>query len=329
MQQPTPFITELASSGSSRVQKPHNYSINFAIHQPLTSSILQIPERKVRDRALESLTKFLQARRDLSLLDMLKVWKGLFYCVYHSDRPRTQQALARALARLVADIPRDTVQTFLRAFWITMGREWHGIDRLRLDKYLFLIRCYVGAGFSLFLRPGGEEEEADGGQGAKRRKGVKGKKTNGRWDGLAEYISMLEKGALSTTNFEPDEAQTTPEGKATQMPKGPDGLRYHVMDVWIDELENVVVDQENEGRLRDKVPMDILLRPIYTLQKHSITKTVRLRAAETLRDERLVQWGVVKREEKHVGQHDQDGDDGDDDDEDEDDGDWGGFDEGN
>lgn len=279
----------------------------------------------MRDRALDSLTMFLQARgRDLGLLDMLKVWKGLFYCFYHSDRPRTQQALARSLAQLVARVPRDSVQTFLRAFWITMGREWHGIDRLRLDKYLFLIRCYVGAGFSLFVRQQQEENQE---QKQKQEQGEgEGESQDGRWVELEQYISMLEQGALSTTNFEPSEAAATPEGKAMQMPKGPDGLRYHVMDVWVDELEKVVVDAEHEGRLRDGTPMDILLRPLHKLQKHSITKTVRLRAAETLRDERLVQWGVVEPVQKKPV-HDDDGDNDHDENEDEDDDDWSGFDE--
>lgn len=37
-------------------------------------------DRKTRDKALESLTLFLRARRDLSLLELLKIWKGLFFC---------------------------------------------------------------------------------------------------------------------------------------------------------------------------------------------------------------------------------------------------------
>lgn len=38
------------------------------------------PDRKVRDKALDSLTQFVRARTDLTLVDLLKLWKGLFFC---------------------------------------------------------------------------------------------------------------------------------------------------------------------------------------------------------------------------------------------------------
>lgn len=43
--------------------------------------LTRLIDRKVRDKALESLTLFLRARDDLSLLDLLKLWKGLFFCM--------------------------------------------------------------------------------------------------------------------------------------------------------------------------------------------------------------------------------------------------------
>ena len=32
---------------------------------------------------------------------------------------------------------------YIEVFWKTMVREWSGLDRLRLDKYCFLIRKMV------------------------------------------------------------------------------------------------------------------------------------------------------------------------------------------
>lgn len=37
-------------------------------------------DKKVRDQALESLRTFLGAQTEISELDLLKLWKGLFYC---------------------------------------------------------------------------------------------------------------------------------------------------------------------------------------------------------------------------------------------------------
>jgi ribosomal RNA-processing protein 1 len=51
--------------------------------------------------------------------------------MWHSDKPRTQQQLARDLASLVDVMPKDVFLPFLHAFWQTMAREWMGIDVLR------------------------------------------------------------------------------------------------------------------------------------------------------------------------------------------------------
>lgn len=55
-----------------------------------------------------------------------------------SDKPLVQQALAQELAELVLTIPDDEKSLqFLRGFWITLVREWNGIDRLRF-VYFYL-----------------------------------------------------------------------------------------------------------------------------------------------------------------------------------------------
>jgi uncharacterized protein YdaU (DUF1376 family) len=49
-----------------------------------------------------------------------------------SDKPLVQQALATELADILLKIPDPSSSLlFLKGFWQTMVREWHGIDRLR------------------------------------------------------------------------------------------------------------------------------------------------------------------------------------------------------
>ncbi|KAJ5832680.1 hypothetical protein N7474_000991 [Penicillium riverlandense] len=294
----TPFVRELASS-----------------------------DRKTRDKALESLTLFLRSRTDLTLVDLLKLWKGLFFCFYHSDRPLTQQALARALSySLVPSLPHQTVHRFLRAFWITIGRDFHSLDRLRLDKYLFLIRCYVGVAFEAFVKRKTEQTQEDGKkrkrEDTKQKKGGKRQKkqdetkatpsaeddetSEGKWADLEAYISIIEEGPLCPRNFDPDQPSkpVTEEGgdpNFVPMPHGPDGLRYHVVDIWVDELEKVLEFEEDETEggtrnIKGDVPMELLLQPLEKLRTESPYKPVRTRAAEALGDDRLVEWGVRERE---------------------------------
>jgi ribosomal RNA-processing protein 1 len=88
-------------------------------------------EKSTRDGAIDTLRTYLRSRKEFSELELLKLWKGLFYCMWMSDKPRNQQQLARDLAALVDIVPGDTVVPFLDAFWKTMAREWSGIGQLR------------------------------------------------------------------------------------------------------------------------------------------------------------------------------------------------------
>ncbi|KAJ6121561.1 hypothetical protein N7512_004026 [Penicillium capsulatum] len=293
--QKTPFVRDLASS-----------------------------DRKTRDKALESLTLFVRSRNDLTLADLLKLWKGLFFCVYHSDRPLTQQALARALSySLVPSLPHATLHRFLRAFWITIGRDFHSLDRLRLDKYLFLIRCYVGVAFEVLVK-GNKASHGDGKKrkrddAGKQDRGKKQKKqtetkpaaedgeTNadqdGKWADLEAYISIIEEGPLCPLNFHPDQPSKPvideQDPNSVPMPHGPDGLRYHIIDLWIDEVEKVLeFDGEDEGdrKIKGDVPMELILRPLEKLRSESPYKPVRTRAAEALEDDRLFEWGLRTRQ---------------------------------
>jgi ribosomal RNA-processing protein 1 len=231
---------------------------------------------------------------------------------------------------------------FLRAFWITIGQEFHAIDRLRLDKYLFLIRCYVGVAFEVFLKGKinnkseqqqelDEEDEDDGSKKRKRKDDTKigknGKRRkqeekqpqqdeeNGdeKWTELESYISLLEEGPLCPLNFDHSEKYASED--SISMPHGPDGLRYHLTDIWLDELEKVITQydsnkKQNEGKqnaeeeeeegekLKDylDVPIELLLRPFEKLKTESPTKSVRRKVTtEVLEDERLVEWGFREK----------------------------------
>lgn len=184
-----------------------------------------------------------------------------------------------------------------------------------MDKFLFLIRCYVGVGFQVFLKgEKGDEKKKEGkkGMGKRKRDDDEGKDGEAGNEELDTYLSMLEEGPLSPHIFEFGAGEGEEE-KSTRMTKGPDGLRYHILDIWLDELEKVCTepveadpssgngndnDEEPEPktRLKDGVPMDLILRPIRRLQTESPNKIVRRRAAAVLDDDRLVDWGVVVRE---------------------------------
>ncbi|ODV94425.1 hypothetical protein PACTADRAFT_51261, partial [Pachysolen tannophilus NRRL Y-2460] len=101
-------------------------------------------DRRTREAAIESLKNYLKNSKKLSDLDYQKLWKGLFYSMWFSDRPRPQQRLANNLGLLYYEtIPLSKFISFLKAFYFVISKEWSGIDQWRIDKFYMLIRKVV------------------------------------------------------------------------------------------------------------------------------------------------------------------------------------------
>ncbi|KAI9751799.1 MAG: hypothetical protein M4579_005885 [Chaenotheca gracillima] len=217
----------------------------------MAADIQQVPfvkqlaanDRPTRDKAVDSLRTFLSGRRKLDELELLKLWKGLFYCMWMSDRAKTQQRLAVDLAALVDVLPEDNALPFLEAFWKTMAREWNGIDVLRMDKFLFLTRNYLGASFRFLARHAWRPAL------------------------VAPYTTIL-----SSIPLHPSDVQI------------PNGLRYHVIDIYVDELDKADTPRS------EAMSLDGMLEPLRKLEKEGITKTVRVRAREALADDKVKDW---------------------------------------
>ncbi|XP_014305607.1 ribosomal RNA processing protein 1 homolog A-like [Myotis lucifugus] len=63
-------------------------------------------EQVTRDRAVRKLRKYIVARTQRAACgfthdELLKVWKGLFYCMWMQDKPLLQVELGRTISQLV------------------------------------------------------------------------------------------------------------------------------------------------------------------------------------------------------------------------------------
>ncbi|KAF1437077.1 RRP1B protein, partial [Pygoscelis papua] len=85
--------------------------------------------------------------------ELLKIWKGLFYCMWMQDKPLLQEELADNISQLIHVIQNTEARNlFIQTFWQTMNREWNGIDNLRLDKYYMLMRMILRQSFEVLKR---------------------------------------------------------------------------------------------------------------------------------------------------------------------------------
>ncbi|KAI0421089.1 nucleolar protein,Nop52-domain-containing protein [Xylaria grammica] len=241
-------------------------------------------ERKARISALESLRTFLSASAAasrLTHLDNLKLWKGLYYSLWMCDRPIPQQNLCAELAGLIDVLPDDAVGPWLAAFWETLGREWTGIDVLRLEKFMLLVRRVLGAGLSWVcdVLPKATETQAKETKKSRRRRD--------RVDALLENLAGW-----------PLETQD-------DLSRVPVGLRLHVLDIWVDEVEKLgLLDAEKTGEAGRQFLDRLGL--LVEAQTRSTCKPVRLRAKETLADGRLP-WNADEAGDDEVGKSVQNG----------------------
>ncbi|KAE9601619.1 hypothetical protein Lal_00040514 [Lupinus albus] len=129
----------------------------MAKHSQLGGSLvkqLACCNKSTREKSLSVLLKsWLPSQSNtLPVEDVKKLWKGLFYCVWHSDKSLVQSELIDRLSSLLLILHLPFSIQYFSTFLLTMRREWSGIDGLRLDKFYLLIRRFLSKFFSLMKK---------------------------------------------------------------------------------------------------------------------------------------------------------------------------------
>ncbi|XP_028993081.1 ribosomal RNA processing protein 1 homolog A-like isoform X2 [Betta splendens] len=115
-------------------------------------------EKPIRTKALKKLRKYISVRsqKDTGGFtgdELLKLWKGLFYCLWMQDKPLLQEQLSNQISTLIHSFHNLNGQMlYLESFLQTFKREWTGIDRLRMDKFFQLVRFMFKQTFELLKK---------------------------------------------------------------------------------------------------------------------------------------------------------------------------------
>ncbi|XP_024266672.1 ribosomal RNA processing protein 1 homolog B isoform X2 [Oncorhynchus tshawytscha] len=115
-------------------------------------------ERPMRTKAIKKLRKYIRVRSQkiqggFEGDELLKLWKGLFYCLWMQDKPLLQEELSNQISGLIHSFQNIQSQfMFLETFLQTIKREWTGIDRLRMDKFFQLVRFVFRNTFEMMKR---------------------------------------------------------------------------------------------------------------------------------------------------------------------------------
>jgi hypothetical protein len=114
------------------------------------------------------------------------------------------------------DIDSDTTEqseyvnlsTWHTAFWTITSKEWSGLDQWRMNKWMLLIRFAVRSLFGILFNAASSSDSD-----AKEVEAL-----------VESQVKILEAGPLS------------PKERSV-----PDGLRLHVLDIWLDELKQAAI----------------------------------------------------------------------------------------
>ena len=127
----------------------------------------------------------------------------------------------------------------------------------RMNKFLLLVRLYFRASINYFMQ-----------------RGLSTTTDSTNPSALGSYIDVLAEIPLNPTDA-----------------KIPDGLRYHMIDIYVDELDAVDSDRESG------MPLEMLLGPVRLLGRQSHNRIIRKRVKEMLQDPRLENWSKRGSEE--------------------------------
>ncbi|CCH63050.1 hypothetical protein TBLA_0J00500 [Henningerozyma blattae CBS 6284] len=241
--------------------------------------------RVVRENALENVKKYLKNRRlgKTKQIEFDKLWKGLYFAMWFSDRPRPQQRLADELGSLYglymegADGSEEKMTEndksfikFCKSYWRVMCLEWYNIDHHRLDKYLLLMRRVLFNQLKyLKMREWNEEL-------------------------VQAYIDkVLKKLPLSGDR------------------KVYTGIPMHIVDILLDEWVRLLTEEddeddddeeepdEDEAALIESIketPLDKIIAIFQDIcSDEDVSKVLKTRIKEELlEDVRLVKWGIIE-----------------------------------
>lgn len=99
------------------------------------------PEKSVRDKTLATFRKHLGSQSSMEHMEMLKVWKALYYCMWLSDKAPIQAELAQSMCELTSAFATTQLSLlYIRMFFRIMLREWQYLDQYRVNKFYTLIR---------------------------------------------------------------------------------------------------------------------------------------------------------------------------------------------
>ncbi len=113
------------------------------------AAALANPDKAIRTKTCRTLQSYV-SKNDFESLEILRLWKALYYCLWLTDKQEVQLELATFLSGLLNHCKDDEAMLdFFVAFWNTVMREWGTLDQYRVNKFYSLMRLMLHEAFTI------------------------------------------------------------------------------------------------------------------------------------------------------------------------------------
>ncbi|XP_050442283.1 ribosomal RNA processing protein 1 homolog [Adelges cooleyi] len=123
--------------------------VNVLVREIEFTKLVASNDPKTRNEGLKKLKSLIQLHSGDSedafdLNDYLRLWKGLFYFMWMSDKPLPQEAATEKISNLFHSCTSTHGKAlFLEAFFLTIKDDWMSISQHRIDKFMMLVRRFL------------------------------------------------------------------------------------------------------------------------------------------------------------------------------------------
>ncbi|XP_065210305.1 ribosomal RNA processing protein 1 homolog [Planococcus citri] len=125
----------------------YNDKLEILTDEVALCKLLTSNDLKVRKRGISSLRKWfrkLGSKKGVEEDDFVRIWNGLFYYFWMSDKPLVQEEAAECISSMMHNLENyEAVMYYIRGFFNSLVKQWDRISHYRIDKFLMLVRRFV------------------------------------------------------------------------------------------------------------------------------------------------------------------------------------------
>lgn len=114
---------------ATNLQDPKQEDKIYIQSRVMMEKYLASPDKAKREKAMSLLCLYLTSQEDSKEEGLLKIWKGLFYCLWNAENAMAQADLIDRMSNLLERLDVEFSLLFFKVFLTALRREWDSSDK--------------------------------------------------------------------------------------------------------------------------------------------------------------------------------------------------------